>query len=42
MNNKFFASYVSPEMEMLEMSVECGFAGSPQMEDPKENPDQPW
>lgn len=28
MKNKFFAGYESPEIEVLEMSVECGFAGS--------------
>lgn len=42
MDKKLFAGYESPEMEMLEMSVECGFAGSLQLEEPEENPDQPW
>ncbi len=28
MNKKFFAGYESPEIEVLEMSVECGFAAS--------------
>jgi len=28
MNNKFFTGYESPAVEVLEMSVEQGFAGS--------------
>ena len=42
MKNKIFAGYESPEIEVLKISVECGFAASPQLEDPEENSDQPW
>ena len=35
--------YLAPELEVIEMSVECRFAASdPMLENPEENPDQPW
>ena len=37
--NKDYA-YLAPEVEIVEVNVECGFANS--IEDPVENPEQDW
>ncbi len=36
--------YLAPEIEVVEIAVEQGFAGSEggNMENPDERPDQPW
>lgn len=38
MKKNLFAGYESPEMEVLEMSVECGFAGSSDLESGEKKP----
>ena len=40
MDSKFFLSYLAPDAEVVTIAVESGFANS--MEDPDENPEQPW
>lgn len=37
--NKDYA-YLAPEVEIVEVNVECGFANS--IEDPVESPEQDW
>ena len=40
MNSKFYLPYLAPDVEVVTIAVEAGFANS--MEDPDENPEQPW
>ena len=40
MNNAHHSYYLAPEVEVVTIDVEAGFANS--MEDPYENPEQPW
>ena len=40
MDLKFFLPYLAPDAEVVTIAVEAGFANS--MEDPDENPEQPW
>ena len=40
MYSKLFFSYLAPDVEVLEVAVESGFANS--IEDPYENPEQDW
>ena len=40
MNNTYNSYYLAPEVEVVSIAVEAGFANS--MEDPYENPEQPW
>ena len=40
MDSKLFLSYLAPDVEVLEVAVESGFANS--IEDPYENPEQDW
>lgn len=34
--------YTAPELEMIDILVEQGFAGSTNQEDPDENPELDW
>ena len=40
MDSKFYLPYLAPDVEVVTIAVEAGFASS--MEDPNENPEQPW
>ena len=40
MDSKLFLPYLAPDVEVLEVAVESGFANS--IEDPYENPEMDW
>ena len=40
MDSKFFYPYLAPDVEVLSIAVEAGFANS--MEDPYEDAEQEW
>ena len=40
MDSKLFLPYLTPDVEVLEVVVESGFANS--IEDPYENPEMDW
>ena len=40
MNSKFYFHYLAPDVEVLSIAVEVGFANS--MEDPYEDAEQEW
>lgn len=42
MDSKFYLSYLAPDVEVVTIAVEHGFAASSNVEDPNENPEQDW
>lgn len=40
MDSKFCLPYLAPDVEVVTIAVEAGFANS--IEDPDENPEQDW
>ena len=40
MDSKLFLPYLTPDVEVITVAVESGFANS--IEDPYENPEQDW
>jgi hypothetical protein len=40
MDTKFYLPYLAPDVEVVLIAVEAGYANS--MEDPNENPEQDW
>ena len=42
MDKKLSFSYLAPDVEVVTITVEQGFAASSNVEDPSENPEQDW
>ncbi len=42
MSQKFYKFYLAPAVEVIEISVELGFQGSSNVEDPKEDETLGW
>ena len=42
MGSRLFFPYFAPDVEVVTVAVEQGFAASSNVEDPNENPEQDW
>ena len=42
MNSKFYFPYLAPDVEVMTVVVEQGFAASSNVEDPYEDAEQEW